>query len=439
MTTAPELSRAIFTTSRVLEFFTEKELQMQIGHPLPVWPLALAKELIDNALDACETAGLPPEITVTVEPDAVTVQDNGPGLPEFTLRRSLDYLIRVSDKSYYVSPTRGQLGNALKCVWAAPFVADGSHGRVDVETGGTRYQIDVTLDRIAQVPRIAVTTSPSDRSIGTAITMHWPDVAGSLLDPPGRDFYNVVDLVGYFSVFNPHAGFQLVTPGKTWRWGHARSQDGWAKWHPTDPTSPQWYTTERLSQLIAAYLSTGTPKVKTVRELCAEFAGLSGSLKQKAVTDAAGLSGAVLQDLVRDGDIDRAAVALLLTAMQAEARPVKPARLGAIGEEHLRAMLTAAFGTVAESIRYHKAHGEQGGVPFIVETAFGVFAESDSGREVAVGINWSPALQPPMRQLLTLLGGARVDPHDPVALLVHIACPRLDYTDRGKTMLGVLS
>ncbi len=110
------LDRQLFTTNRTLEFFTEKELQMQIGHGRPLWPIALIKELIDNALDACEQAGIPPEIEITVEPDAVTVRDNGPGLPESTLRRSLDYLVRVSDKSYYVSPSRGQLGNALKCV-----------------------------------------------------------------------------------------------------------------------------------------------------------------------------------------------------------------------------------------------------------------------------------------------------------------------------------
>ena len=107
------LSRATFETSRLLEFFTEKELTMQIGHPRRLWPLALVKELIDNALDACETADIAPEITVTIEPGAITVQDNGPGLPVATLERSLDYLVRVSDKTHYASPTRGQLGNAV--------------------------------------------------------------------------------------------------------------------------------------------------------------------------------------------------------------------------------------------------------------------------------------------------------------------------------------
>ncbi len=95
-------------------------------------PVSVVRELVDNALDACETAGIAPEIVVTVEQDAVSVRDNGPGLPERTLARSLDYLVRVSDKAHYVSPTRGQLGNALKCLWAAPYVADGETGDIEV-------------------------------------------------------------------------------------------------------------------------------------------------------------------------------------------------------------------------------------------------------------------------------------------------------------------
>ncbi len=76
---------------------TEKELQMQIGVGREDWPLALTKELIDNALDACEAAGVAPDITVSATGSAVAVQDNGPGLPAQTLERSLDYLVRVSD------------------------------------------------------------------------------------------------------------------------------------------------------------------------------------------------------------------------------------------------------------------------------------------------------------------------------------------------------
>jgi DNA topoisomerase VI subunit B len=155
------LNRTAFTTDRSLEFFTQSELTTQIGYGPRLWPLVIAKELIDNALDACETAGAAPEIAITLEPDTLTVSDNGPGIPPEVVERSLDYHIRISDKKHYVSPTRGQLGNALKCVWAAPFVYTGKHGLVEVTARGLHHRIEVSLDRIKQAPTIAHTTEPS--------------------------------------------------------------------------------------------------------------------------------------------------------------------------------------------------------------------------------------------------------------------------------------
>ena len=80
-------------------------------------------------------------------------------------------------------------------------------------------------------------------------------------------------------------------------------------------------------------------------------------------------------------------------------------------------------------------------MPYVIETAFGIFEEEyqGCGRELAFGVNWSASLQPPCRQLMTMLGAARVDRHDPVVLVVHLACPRLEYTARRKTLLAVLS
>jgi DNA topoisomerase VI subunit B len=178
--------RQVFEVSRVSEFFSEKELTQQLGQPRRLWALALVKELIDNGLDACEKAGIPPEITIRVERDAVTVGDNGPGLPREVLERSLDYRYRVSDNVYYVSPTRGQLGQALKLVWAAPYV-DTGRGRVEVTANGQTHVVEVSFDRIGQEPRIGLTDSPAPGLVrnGTSVTMHWTEVAIAHSEPPG--------------------------------------------------------------------------------------------------------------------------------------------------------------------------------------------------------------------------------------------------------------
>ncbi len=106
------------------------------------------------------------------------MQDNGSGLTASTIEKSLDYMIRVSDKSNYVSPSRGQQGNALKCLWAAPFVVDGERGLVEVFANGVKYTIDVSLDRIAQEPKIKLSREDCNFvKKGTLVKIHWAEIA----------------------------------------------------------------------------------------------------------------------------------------------------------------------------------------------------------------------------------------------------------------------
>lgn len=432
----PVLHRETFQTSRLLEFFSEKELMMQIGQPKHLWLIALLKELVDNALDACETAGVAPEITVTVEPDAVRIRDNGPGIPTSTLTRSLDYAVRVSDKAHYVSPTRGQLGNALKCLYAAPYVVDGERGCVEVATGGVTHTITVTLDRIAQVPVIAHTTSTDGLvKSGTEVTMHWPGAASCFDQSFVQDFYKPAGLLWRFAAFNPHGTFGFVQ-GETLRTVE-RTDGAWSKWQPQHPTSPHWYTPERLRALLAAYIAADreTDRGRTVREVVVEFAGLSGTAKQKAVTDAAGLTGARLEDLVVGGDVDASRVKRLLLAMQQASRPIRPAALGVLGKAHLTTQLTTNWGVNAESIHYLKKHGTERGVAFVIETAFGVRASGP--RVLLVGLNFSPVLNPnTFHQVVSFVGDEWVDSLDEVVLVVHMASPCLRFSDRGKSILA---
>ena len=74
------LERTTFSTSRLLEFCTRKELVAQTGHQPDVWPVMVLKELLDNAIDAAEEAGIPPTIEVIVDDAGITVRDNGPGI-----------------------------------------------------------------------------------------------------------------------------------------------------------------------------------------------------------------------------------------------------------------------------------------------------------------------------------------------------------------------
>jgi DNA topoisomerase VI subunit B len=185
------LRRTTFNTSRLLDFCSEKELVAQTGHQKADWPLVVLKELMDNALDACEEEGIAPEISVTVDSQGITVADNGPGLPEETIKNILDYTIRVSSREGYMAPDRGAQGNALKTIVAMPFVLDGDQGRVVISAHGVDSSITFRVDRIRQEPVIAVETRESLARNGTSVTVCWPDLASQFWSVKRSDFYNL--------------------------------------------------------------------------------------------------------------------------------------------------------------------------------------------------------------------------------------------------------
>ena len=72
---AEKLERTTLRTSRLLDFCSRKELIAQTGHQPDAWPLVVLKELVDNALDACEEAEVGPEITIQIDAAGITVID----------------------------------------------------------------------------------------------------------------------------------------------------------------------------------------------------------------------------------------------------------------------------------------------------------------------------------------------------------------------------
>lgn len=421
--------RRTFSVSRGLEYFTESELQLQVGHGRAAWPTAIMKELIDNSLDACESAGIAPHVDVTVGLTGFSVRDNGPGISASTIKRSLDYMVRVSDKLGYVSPTRGRLGNALKVIWAAPFVATGE-GRITVTSHGERHDIRVAVDEIEQVPAIEHRVVPEPDARGTEFTVHWPDLAG-LLDPiRPPDSYktapSALELVEAFSACNPHASFTL--DGETL----PATDPGWQHWTGAERLVAEWYTPETFRELVRNYVASeryGAEPI-TVRAFVATFRGLSSTVKQKHVT--AGFKRDYLHDLVVDGSLDSHAIETLLTRMQEASRAPKPSKLGALGREHITRWLIEQAGVAEGSIKYRKKAGTDGHFPYIIEIGFGIAENHRASRRIVTGLNWSPTLDVPAREIHDVLQEMRVDRHDPVVVFIHMSKPSWRYTGRGK-------
>jgi DNA topoisomerase VI subunit B len=428
---AATLDRVTFTTSRLLEFFSEKELTTQTGHGKTQWPLVTIKELVANALDAAEEAGTAPVIAVTVDSDGVTVTDNGPGIPPETVAGVLDYSVRVSSREAYCAPDRGSQGNALKTLVAMPFVLDGSEGHVTITGCGVRHGITVRVDQLRQEPVITTTREHVNGRTGTVACVHWPGSARSVLDAAEPQFLQIAE---DYAWLNPHLTISAGWDGEDPQ-ADAATDPGWVKWKPSMATSAHWYTPQSLERLAAAYVTHPGHEGMLVREFVTMFRGLSSSAKTKTVLAETGMARTTLADLVAGGHADRAAVASLLNTMKQHSRPVKPAQLGVIGQEHLAARV-AGLGAKMESFTYKKLTGETGGLPWVVEAAF-AWCPGRGRRRLVTGVNWSPGIVNPFRQvgwdsLDSLLERQRAD--EDCAVVLHLARPVAAlFTNRGKS------
>jgi hypothetical protein len=441
----PTLERVAFKTSRLAEFCGQRELTAQTGHPPDQWPLVIVKELVDNALDACEEAAVAPEISVEVSTarSEIAVADNGPGLPSETIGAVLDYTVRVSSREAYVSPSRGQQGNALKCIIAMPFALDGTRGTTVIESRGHMHRILFEMDPVRREPRILREIDTSSVKTGTKITVRWPETACHLLHAAKRRFLQVI---ADFAGFNPHLLLR-------WRWDDIKGGEGatsaeWRKWRSCDPTSAHWYDPERFARYIAAHVARDQDigyAGRMVREFIRELDGLSGSGKQKIVLEAAAASRTPLASFFDRGS---KAVSALLRACQAHTRAVKPEALGVIGAEHLLRYCLSG-GAAEETFRYRKGLGTIGGVPYVVEAAFAYCPGEDddhetaAGRVITAGVNFSTVIGSPFERLSPfqslrgVLSGRHVDIDDPVVVVLHYTCPRVDFADRGKGTLAL--
>jgi len=434
------LRRETFKTSRLLDFCSERELTKQIGHGPDLWPLVILKELVDNALDAAEEVGTAPVIGIEVGAGAITITDNGPGIPAETVAGMLDFSVRVSSREAYVSPTRGAQGNALKTIVAMAFALDGTTGETVIESRGVTHKIIFRVDHVRNEPRIDHVRTSSDVKTGTRVTVHWPGCASSKLDGARPRFLQMADDFGWL---NPHLSLSLDWKDAN-RLALKASDPAWTKWQPQDPTSAHWYDPPRLRRLIGAYIARDEDcgrEPRTVREFIIEFRGLSGSAKQKAILDEIGGARMSLPDLFGSGDdVNMAAITRLLEVMKRQSRPVKSKDLGIIGRDHFAAKFGAA-GADLRSFKYKHNFGADD-MPDVIETAFG-WRPRGKHRRIITGINWSPAIGNPFRSLGSfgesldhILAIQRSGPDEPITFVLHLARPRIEYTDHGKTAVS---
>jgi DNA topoisomerase-6 subunit B len=236
----------------VSEFFLKN--RHLLGFDTPAKALVTAvKEAVDNALDACEEAGILPDITVRVRDrygkSRVIVEDNGPGIVENQIARIFGKLLYGS-KFHKLSQSRGQQGMGIS--------AAGMYGQLTV--GKPLHIISrVKGDALASEMFVSVDTARNQPDIHKKKQLKWDRSHGTSVEMEMEGHYqkgphSVEAYLRQTAIANPHVSITYEnTQGDQVRFARSTRE------LPTRPTEikPHPYGIE-LGRLIQMLNSTAS-------------------------------------------------------------------------------------------------------------------------------------------------------------------------------------
>jgi len=159
----------------VSEFFTKNRHLLGFDSPLKAL-LTAVKEAVDNSLDACEEAGILPEIAVEISQTEenrfrMAVEDNGPGVIESQIGKIFGKLLYGS-KFHKLSQSRGQQGIGISAAGMYGQLTTGKPVRILTRTGKRKpvHDFTLTIDTARNKPEIhEAKESDWDKDHGTRV------------------------------------------------------------------------------------------------------------------------------------------------------------------------------------------------------------------------------------------------------------------------------
>lgn len=143
----------------VSEFFAKNKHLLGFDNPRKAL-LTTVKEAVDNSLDACEEAGIVPEVWVELEAlDAgrfrVSVQDNGPGIVKKQIPLIFGKLLYGS-KFHRLRMSRGQQGIGISAAGMNGMLTTGKPMKIVSKTGATKplHYFELQVDTKKNRPEI---------------------------------------------------------------------------------------------------------------------------------------------------------------------------------------------------------------------------------------------------------------------------------------------
>ena len=161
----------------VSEFFTKNRHLLGFDNPAKAL-LTTVKEAVDNALDACEEAGILPEIVVDIKEVGkdrfkVIIEDNGPGIVKAQMAKIFAKLLYGS-KFHRLKQSRGQQGIGISAAVLYAQLTTGKPAIITSKIGKGRpaHKIGLRIDTKSNAPDVTSDEIvPWDKEHGTRIEL----------------------------------------------------------------------------------------------------------------------------------------------------------------------------------------------------------------------------------------------------------------------------
>ena len=204
----------------VSEFFLKNRHLLGFDSPRRALMTAV-KEAVDNSMDACEEAGILPEISVDLEQTGdnrfrVTITDNGPGIVKAQIPKIFAKLLYGS-KFHRLRMSRGQQGIGISAAGMYGQLTTGSATiiRSRIKGGAAAHQISVQIDTRQNKPTILSDISidwrpefPTIKADGSPgepmIYKHGTSVAIEMEAAYVRGKLSVDEFLKQCAIVNPH-------------------------------------------------------------------------------------------------------------------------------------------------------------------------------------------------------------------------------------------
>ncbi len=209
----------------VSEFFAKNRHLLGFDNPRKAL-LTTVKEAVDNALDACEEAGILPDLLVEIvevspPPSAsksgryrVTVRDNGPGI----VRRQVENIfgkLLYGSKFHRLKMSRGQQGIGISAAGMYGLMTTGKPMVILTRPNPKKpaHHIELAMDTTKNRPEVTVDRETeefyaSSTGTGTSVTVE-------LEARYARGRASVEEYLEQTAIANPHASITFVPPGKS--------------------------------------------------------------------------------------------------------------------------------------------------------------------------------------------------------------------------------